>query len=117
MVISGDSDAGEYARSEDRSVEAGRPSVDRRGGDHHPSRQAGRAAAPNPRGTGTGPGPREGADLSRLRPTFARRHSPLFRARVVRYLLDTHTFLWWITDDSRLSSNARAVVKDPDNEI
>jgi len=35
----------------------------------------------------------------------------------VRYLLDTHAFLWWIADDRRLSSPARAVIEDPDNEI
>lgn len=35
----------------------------------------------------------------------------------MRYLLDTHTFLWWIVDDLRLSSRARAIIQDPGNEI
>jgi len=30
----------------------------------------------------------------------------------MRYLLDTHTFLWWITDDERLSERARAIIAD-----
>jgi PIN domain nuclease of toxin-antitoxin system len=33
----------------------------------------------------------------------------------MRYLLDTHTFLWWITDDDRLSSNARDLLRDRRN--
>jgi PIN domain nuclease of toxin-antitoxin system len=35
----------------------------------------------------------------------------------VRYLLDTHAFIWWIDNDARLSARAQAVVRDPDNEI
>jgi len=35
----------------------------------------------------------------------------------VRYLLDTHTFLWWILDDPRLSSRAGAIIRDPGNEM
>lgn len=35
----------------------------------------------------------------------------------MRYLLDTHTFLWWIVDDPRLSSRSRAIIKEPNNEI
>ena len=35
----------------------------------------------------------------------------------MRALLDTHTFLWWITDDVRLSSRARAVIANGDNEL
>lgn len=35
----------------------------------------------------------------------------------MRYLLDTHTFLWWILDDPRLSPRADAIVRDPNNEI
>lgn len=35
----------------------------------------------------------------------------------MRYLLDTHTFLWWITGDSRLSPRVGAIVENPDNEI
>lgn len=30
----------------------------------------------------------------------------------MRVLLDTHTFLWWVSDDARLSARARAVVQD-----
>ena len=33
----------------------------------------------------------------------------------MRALLDTHTFLWWITDDDRLSSHAREFIADGDN--
>ena len=32
-------------------------------------------------------------------------------------LLDTHTFLWWNTDDPQLSSKARALIADGHNEI
>jgi len=35
----------------------------------------------------------------------------------VRFLLDTHTFLWWITDDPHLSERARQVISDPENEM
>jgi len=34
----------------------------------------------------------------------------------VRLLLDTHTFLWFITDDPLLSRAARALIADPGNE-
>jgi len=34
-----------------------------------------------------------------------------------RFLLDTHTFLWFITDDGRLSQAAMRVITDPSNEI
>ncbi len=30
----------------------------------------------------------------------------------MRALLDTHAFLWWITDDSRLSAHAREIIGD-----
>lgn len=30
----------------------------------------------------------------------------------MRLLLDTHTFLWWVADDARLSAKARAAVTD-----
>lgn len=33
------------------------------------------------------------------------------------HLLDTHTFVWWITDDHRLSPTARQVIADPDETI
>lgn len=32
-------------------------------------------------------------------------------------LLDTHTFLWWITDDSQLSKNARKLIGESSNNI
>lgn len=35
----------------------------------------------------------------------------------MRYLLDTHTFLWWIADDPRLSSTARLIIRDAENQI
>ena len=35
----------------------------------------------------------------------------------MRVLLDTHAFLWWIMDDVRLSSHARAVIADGHNEL
>jgi PIN domain nuclease of toxin-antitoxin system len=35
----------------------------------------------------------------------------------VRALLDTHAFLWWITDDDRLSSAARATIEAPDSQV
>jgi PIN domain nuclease of toxin-antitoxin system len=35
----------------------------------------------------------------------------------MKALLDTHTFLWWITDDPSLSIRAREVIADGQNEI
>lgn len=35
----------------------------------------------------------------------------------MKVLLDTHTFLWWITDDAKLSLRAREVIGDGENEI
>ena len=35
----------------------------------------------------------------------------------MRVLLDTHAFLWWITDDPRLSGRAREVISDGRNEL
>lgn len=35
----------------------------------------------------------------------------------MRALLDTHTFLWWNTDDPRLSWTARETIADGRNEI
>lgn len=35
----------------------------------------------------------------------------------MRVLLDTHTFLWWITDQASLSTRARSVLGDGANEI
>ncbi|MGD2156824.1 MAG: type II toxin-antitoxin system VapC family toxin [Anaerolineales bacterium] len=35
----------------------------------------------------------------------------------MRALLDTHTFLWWNTDDPQLSDTARGIISDGNNEI
>lgn len=35
----------------------------------------------------------------------------------MKYLLDTHTFLWWNMDDAQLSSLAREIIADGTNEI
>jgi len=35
----------------------------------------------------------------------------------MRALLDTHTFIWWVTDDSRLSSTARHIIADSENTL
>ncbi len=35
----------------------------------------------------------------------------------MKALLDTHVFLWWITDDQRLSSRIREIIADGTNEI
>ncbi len=35
----------------------------------------------------------------------------------MKYLLDTHTFLWWITDDPSLSENARDIIGNGNNEL
>jgi PIN domain nuclease of toxin-antitoxin system len=35
----------------------------------------------------------------------------------VKALLDTHAFLWFITDDPKLSARAKATIADPGNEI
>lgn len=35
----------------------------------------------------------------------------------MRLLFDTHSFLWWITDNSRLSSMVRATISDRNNEL
>ncbi len=35
----------------------------------------------------------------------------------MKILLDTHTFLWWITDDPRLSGRARGIIADGGNEL
>ncbi|MBW7925440.1 MAG: type II toxin-antitoxin system VapC family toxin [Burkholderiaceae bacterium] len=32
-------------------------------------------------------------------------------------LLDTHTLIWWLTDDARLSAVARRLIADPVNEV
>jgi PIN domain nuclease of toxin-antitoxin system len=35
----------------------------------------------------------------------------------VKLILDTHTFLWFVTDDPLLSANAKALIADPTNEV
>lgn len=35
----------------------------------------------------------------------------------MRVLLDTHAFLWWITDDPQLSAHARYIIGDGKNEL
>jgi len=35
----------------------------------------------------------------------------------MRAILDTHTFLWWNTDDARLSDTARKIISDGRNEL
>jgi PIN domain nuclease of toxin-antitoxin system len=35
----------------------------------------------------------------------------------MRVLLDTHSFLWWITDDPRLSPSAREIMGDGENQL
>jgi len=35
----------------------------------------------------------------------------------MKALLDTHTFLWWITDNPQLSPLAREIITDADNEL
>ena len=35
----------------------------------------------------------------------------------MRLLLDTHSFLWFVTRDPRLSATASALVSDPNNEV
>ena len=34
----------------------------------------------------------------------------------MKVLLDTHAFLWWVTDDPQLSSRARRILGDSSNE-
>lgn len=35
----------------------------------------------------------------------------------MKYLLDTHTLLWWWTDDPQLSNRAREIITDEQNAI
>lgn len=35
----------------------------------------------------------------------------------MRLLLDTHTFLWFVEDDPKLSATAKTVIEDPANDI
>jgi PIN domain nuclease of toxin-antitoxin system len=35
----------------------------------------------------------------------------------MKYLLDTHIFLWWITDNTKLQGNTRDLISDKSNEL
>ena len=35
----------------------------------------------------------------------------------MRYLIDTHVFLWWLFDDPRLPESVRDIIADPENEV
>lgn len=35
----------------------------------------------------------------------------------MRVILDTHAFLWWIADDPQLSTKARDIIANADNEV
>lgn len=35
----------------------------------------------------------------------------------MRLLLDTHTLVWWLTDNPRLSRSAAQAIADPDNSV
>jgi PIN domain nuclease of toxin-antitoxin system len=35
----------------------------------------------------------------------------------VKLLLDTHTVLWWLSDDPRLGARARDLIADPGNDV
>lgn len=34
-----------------------------------------------------------------------------------RLLLDTHTFLWWLSDDSQLGADAKSIIADNQNVV
>jgi PIN domain nuclease of toxin-antitoxin system len=34
-----------------------------------------------------------------------------------RFLLDTHVLIWWMRDETRLSTRASAIIKNPENQI
>ncbi len=35
----------------------------------------------------------------------------------MKFLLDTHAFLWWVTDHPKLSDPVRDIIGNPENEI
>jgi PIN domain nuclease of toxin-antitoxin system len=35
----------------------------------------------------------------------------------MKVLLDTHAFIWWVTNDPQLSQTAKDTIADPDNTI
>ena len=36
---------------------------------------------------------------------------------MAKMLLDTHTYIWFSEDDSQLSSQARSIIENPDNDV
>lgn len=34
-----------------------------------------------------------------------------------RFILDTHTFLWWLIDSKKLGKSSRELISDAQNEI
>lgn len=40
-----------------------------------------------------------------------------FRDMNKMYLLDTHIFIWWMTNSSNLSPKVRALIADPESEM
>ena len=42
---------------------------------------------------------------------------PRGKANRLPFLLDTHAFLWWLSNSDRLSETARGVIADPSNDI
>ncbi len=39
------------------------------------------------------------------------------RINVSRLLLDTHAFIWWLTDVARLTETARTAIANPGNDV
>ena len=35
----------------------------------------------------------------------------------MKFLLDTHALLWWLSDDGQLGRQARELVEDPGNDV
>ncbi|MDE0309019.1 MAG: type II toxin-antitoxin system VapC family toxin [Acidiferrobacterales bacterium] len=35
----------------------------------------------------------------------------------MRFLIDTHVFLWWLIDDARLSDSSQNLISNPENAI
>ena len=35
----------------------------------------------------------------------------------MKILLDTHAFRWWVADDPQISTNAKDIISNPDNEV
>jgi len=41
----------------------------------------------------------------------------LLTVRIMRYLIDTHVFIWWMQDEGDLTKEASAVIRDIQNEV